>query len=336
MAWTVLTGREMREEAHAVFEDFADVTPSTAYEGDELDAAIDGFDAVVMGGIEMPRERIARAANLKVIASTGVGLDAVDVTAATEHGVIVCNNPGQNTRAVAEYTIASMLAVRRQLLRADRDVRNGTWEKYGYMGPEVEGQVMGVLGYGAIGRLVLELAGGLGMRAVAFDPYVDEEEFAADVERVSSVRDLFERSDVVGVHAPLTDETREIVGSEELRALGSGGILVNAARGGLVDEDALVEALRSDTIWGAGIDVFHEEPAPSDHPLFDCDSAVVSPHMAGSTRESVPAKDRGAAENVRDVYEGRLPESTVNRDELCLWVANDGTGEDGTPSPDPF
>lgn len=332
MAWDVLTGRQLREEAYEVLEEFAEVTVATEYEGEELDADIDRFDAVIVSGMEMPAERIARATNLKMITSTGVGLDAVDVGAATEHGVIVCNNPGANTRAVAEYTIAAMLAARRRLVEADRDVRDGTWEKYGYMGPEIEDQVMGVLGYGAIGRLVVDLAQGLDMRGAAYDPYVDDDGFGEGVEPIDSVRELFEVSDVVSIHAPLTDETRGLVGRAELDALGEDGVLVNAARGEIVDEEALVETLREDAIWGAGIDVFHEEPAPADHPLFDLDNVIVSPHMAGSTRESVPAKDRGGAENVRTVYEGGLPDSTVNRDELCLWAA---TGSD-TPDPDPF
>ena len=174
------------------------------------------------------------------------------------------------------------------------------------------------------------------MRAAAYDPYVDDDAFAEGVERVESPLELFEMSDVVGIHAPLTDETRGMVGAGELRALGADGIVVNAARGGLVDEDALVEALREGAISGAGVDVFEEEPAPADHPLFELENVVVSPHMAGSTRESVPAKDRGAAENVRAVFEGRLPASTVNRDELCLRGAFDGALPEGTPDPRAF
>lgn len=336
VTWNVLAGRSLREEAHDVLNEFAEVTNSSTFGEDDLNAHMDRFDAVILGGLDMPRERIAQASNLKMITSRGVGLDSVDLPAATEHGVIVCNNPGANTRAVSEYTISAMLAVRRGLLQADRDMRNGTWEKYGYMGSEVEGQVMGVLGYGAIGRLVSELAQGLGMTGLAYDPYVDDTALAEGVDPAESVIELFAKSDAVGIHAPLTNETRGLVGSEELRALGEDGILVNAARGAIVDEEALVEALREDVIWGAGIDVFHEEPAPTDHPLFELDNVIVSPHMAGSTRKSVPAKDRGAAENVRAVFDGKLPASTVNRDELCLWAANDGFHSGDTPAPDPF
>jgi len=269
----------------------------------------------------MPRERIERASNLKVITSTGVGVDSIDVDAAIDYGMLVCNNLEANTRAVAEYTIASIMAVRRRLLQADRDVRDGTWDKFGYAGPELDGQVTGVVGYGAIGRTVLELARGLGMRAVAFDPYVDEESFGEDVRSVGDVGELSELSDAVGIHAPLTDETRGMVGGAELRALGADGILVNAARGGIVDQDALVAALREDAIWGAGLDVFEAEPVSEDSPMLELDNVVVSPHMAGSTRESIPAKHCGAVANVRTVHDGGVPESTLNRDDLCLRAA---------------
>lgn len=334
MVWNVLAGRSLREEALEVLDEFADVTVADSYEDeDALIADLDRFDAILCGGITVTREWIENAPNVKIITSTGVGLDAVDVGAATEHGIMVSNNLGANTQAVAEYSVSAMLAVRRGLVQADKDVRSGTWEKYGYMSSEVTGQTMGVLGYGAIGQLVIDLAQGLDMNGIAYDPYVDEEDFAEGVEPVDTVLELFERADAVGVHAPLTDETRGIVGAEELEALGSDGIIVNAARGPLIQEDALVEALRNDVIWGAGIDVFDEEPAPADHPLFELDNVIVSPHMAGSTKISVPAKDKGGAENVRLVHNQQLPPSTVNRDELVLRGAFDG-GD--IPEPDSF
>lgn len=334
MVWNVLTGRSLREEALEVLDDFAEVTVADSYEDEAaLIADLDRFDAIICGGITVTREWIENAPNVKIITSTGVGLDAVDIGAATEHGIMVSNNLGANTQAVAEYSISAMLAVRRGLVQADKDVRSGTWEKYGYMSSEVTGQTMGVLGYGAIGQLVIDLAQGLDMDGIAYDPYVDEEDFAEGVEPVDTVLELFERADAVGVHAPLTDETRGIVGAEELEALGSDGIIVNAARGPLIQEDALVEALRNDVIWGAGIDVFDEEPAPADHPLFELDNVIVSPHMAGSTKVSVPAKDKGGAENVRMAYNQKLPPSTVNRDELVLRGAFEG-GD--IPEPDSF
>lgn len=334
MTWNVLTGRPPHESVRGEYDEWADLTVATDYDSPaSLDAELERFDAIVLGGLEFPAERIERASNLKVITSPGVGLDSVDIEAATDQGVIVCNNLGANTRAVAEYSITTMLTIRRELRRADRNVRNGVWDKFDYMNPEVADQVMGVFGYGAIGSLVAELAQGLHMDAVAYDPYVDDAAFADGVTPVEHKRDLFERADVVGIHATLTDETRGAVGEPELRALGADGVIVNAARGPIVDTDALVEALRNDTIHGAAVDVFDEEPAPADHPLFELDNALVTPHIAGSTRESVPAKHRGAALNVRMVYEGSLPDTTVNRAELCLRAAHGGEYSVGTIDP---
>lgn len=326
MTWNVLVGRPPHDSVRSVYDGWADVTVAANYDSPEaLDGDIGKFDAIVLGGFVLSAERIERASNLKVITSPGVGLDAVDIGAATDRGVIVCNNLGANTRAVAEYTITTMLAVRRELRRADRNVRKGIWDKFDYMNSEVADQVMGVFGYGAIGSLVADLARGLHMDAVAYDPYVDDEAFADGITPVESKRELFERADAVGIHAPLTDETRGAVGESELRALGEDGIVVNASRGPVIDTDALVDALRNDAIHGAAVDVFDEEPAPEDHPLFELDNVLVTPHIAGSTRESVPAKHRGAAMNVRMVYEGTLPDTTVNRDELCLRAAYGGT-----------
>ena len=337
MTWNVLTPRPLQDAAHEVLDDFAEVTVADVYEDDDaLDADIDRYDAIVVKSLSLPRERLERATNLKTVTQAGVGLDPVDVGAATALGVIVCNVRGANTRAVAEHTMALSLALRKSLREADIDVRNGTWEKHGYLAPELEGDVHGVFGCGNIGRLVTEFARGFGMRTIAYDPYLADDDVPEGVERVAEKADLFERADVVSVHAPLTAETRHAVSTAELRALGPDGILVNTARGPLVDEDALAVALEAGEIHGAGIDVFAEEPVPSDHPLLDLDDLIVTPHSAGSTLTSVPAKDRGAAENVRAVYEGRVPETAVNRDELALWSAFDGALPEGVAEPDPF
>ncbi|MFB6105710.1 MAG: NAD(P)-dependent oxidoreductase [Halobacteriaceae archaeon] len=325
MTWNVLAGRPPHPDARPAYDGWADVTVATDYDSQAaLDDDLGRFDAVVLGGLEFPAERLDRAANLTALTSPGVGLDAVDVEAATARGVVVCHVRGANTRAVAEYTVTAMLALRRELRRADRDVRNGVWEKFGYTNSEVAGQVMGVFGYGAIGSLVADLARGLDMDVVAYDPYVEDAAFPDGVDPVESKHDLFERADAVGIHAPLTEETRGAVGAAELRALGADGVLVNASRGPVVDTDALVAALRTDAIHGAAVDVFDAEPAPADHPLFDLENALVTPHMAGSTRASVPAKHRGAASNLRAVYEGSVPDTAVNRDELCLRAAYGG------------
>lgn len=337
MTWHVLTPRPLRDAAHEVLDGFAEVTVTTEYEDEAaLDADLDRYDAIIVKSLSLPRERLERATNLKVVTQAGVGLDPVDVGAATELGVLVCNVRGANTRAVAEHTLALVLAVRKGLRVADADVRNGVWEKHGYLAPELEGDTLGVFGCGDIGSLVIRLAQGIGMRTVAYDPHVPPEDLPDGVDPARTVASLFEAADVVCIHAPLTDETRGAVGEAELRALGEDGILVNTARAGIVDREALVAALETDRIHGAGIDVFPEEPVPEDDPLLDLENVVLTPHSAGSTLESVPAKDRGAAENVRTVHEGRVPETTVNLDGLALRAAYRGALPDRAADPDPF
>lgn len=337
MTWNVLTPWPLEPAAHEILDEFATVTVADDYDDDDaLDDDIHRYDAIVVKGLPLPRDRIERATNLKIITQSGVGLDPVDVQAATEHGVLVCNNPGANTRAVAEYTTAAMLAARKQLRQADQAVRAGTWEKHGYLGPELTHQTMGVFGYGNIGQLVLEFAHHLGMTTIAYDPYVSPEGYADYVTSVDSILELFEQADAVGIHAPLTDETRGAVATRELEALGEDGVVVNAARGGIIDETALVECLRDHVIKGAAVDVFEEEPAPPDHPLFALDNVIVTPHMAGSTYTSVPEKDRGAAENIRIVYDGGIPAPTVNRDEICLYTAFNGTPPSRAQQPKAF
>ncbi|MEF8841821.1 MAG: hydroxyacid dehydrogenase [Haloarculaceae archaeon] len=337
MPWNVLTPRPLQDAAHEVLDDFAEVTVTTDYEDEAaLDADIDRFDAIIVKSLSLPRERLERATDLKMVTQAGVGLDPVDVGAATELGILVCNVRGANTRAVAEHTLALAFAVRKGLRTADADVRNGIWEKHGYLAPELEGDTLGVFGCGDIGSLVTRLARGFGMRPVAYDPYKTPEALPEGVESVGTVPELFEAADVACIHAPLTDETRGAVGETELRALGEDGILVNTARAGIVDEDALVAALSSDLIHGAGIDVFPEEPVSDDHPLLELENVIVTPHSAGSTLESVPAKDRGAAENVRTVHEGRVPDTTVNLEGIALRTAYRGETPEHATGPDPF
>ena len=337
MTWNVLSPRPLQDAAHEILDEFAEVTLTTDYEDEAaLDADMDRFDAIIVKGLSLPRERLERATNLKVITQAGVGLDPVDVGAATELGILVCNVRGANTRAVAEHTLAMVLAIRKGLRTADADVRNGTWEKHGYLAPELEGDTLGVFGCGDIGSLVTRLAQGFGMDAIAYDPYKALEEFPEGVERVETVTDLFETADVACIHAPLTDETRGAVGEAELRALGEDGILVNTARAGVVDQDALLAALDGEWIFGAGIDVFPEEPVPADNPLLGLENVVVTPHSAGSSLKSVPAKDRGAAENVRTVYEGDIPDTTVNLREVALRAAYRGELPERAHDPDPF
>ncbi|WP_423751583.1 hydroxyacid dehydrogenase [Salinirarus marinus] len=271
-------------------------------------ADADRFDAVVFRMLDPDREFVEAATNLKVLAKHGVGLDGVDVDAATERGVVVCNTPGANAHAVAEHTLALLFAVRRRLREADRDVRNGEFERDRYVAGELRGDTLGVLGCGDIGSEVAALADAVGMDVITHDPYLRT--FPDAVSPVESRAELFAAADAVSLHVPLTEETRGLVDADELASLD--GELINVARGGVVDETALYDALAAGTVTGAGVDVYDEEPPGEDYPAFDFENVICTPHIGAMTTDALRAASTQACENVRTVYAGGVPESAVN------------------------
>ena len=313
--WDVLLPAEIDPVGPDSIAGFARCTGLEEY--DSTAAALEDigrFDAVIVRVAELDARVIDRADQLQVIAKHGAGLDNVDVEAASERGIVVCNTPGANARSVAEHAIALLFALRRNLRTADAHVREGEWDRSTFTGRELTGDTVGVFGFGAIAREVADLAHGIGQEVLTYDPYVPDDEIPARVERVSALDTLFERSDAVSIHAPLTAETERTVSTAELRALGENGVLINTARGGIVDEEALLSVLREGALGGAGLDTFAEEPPGADHPLYGREDVVLTPHVGGVTREALARMSKRAADNVRTVYEGGLPESTVNRD----------------------
>jgi len=276
----------------------------------------DRFDAMIVRVAEIDAEVLDAAESLQVVSKHGAGLDNVDIPAATERGVVVCNTPGANSRSVAEHALMLVLATRKRVLAADASVRRGEWERPRFTNRELAEDTLGLFGFGNIARELADAVVGLEMDLLAYDPYVDESETPAGVEMVSSTEALFERSDVVSIHAPLTDDTHHAVGRAELDALGSEGAIINTSRGGIVDEDALLDALDRDALGSAGLDVFEQEPPEEGSALFDREDVVLTPHIGGVTAEALERMSRGAAANVRTVYDGGVPESTVNADGL--------------------
>jgi D-3-phosphoglycerate dehydrogenase len=287
------------------------------------------YDAIVVRVAELDADVIERADRLKVIAKHGAGLDNVDVDAASRRGIVVCNTPGANARSVAEHAVALLFGVRRKLRTADRHVRDGGWDRSAFVGRELTGDTLGLFGFGAIARETADLARGMGQTVLTYDPYVSDDDVPARVERVTERDDLFARSDAVSVHAPLTPETRGAVSTAELTALGEDGVLVNTSRGAIVDEAALVAALDEGRLGGAGFDTFAAEPPGPDHPLYARDDVLLTPHVGGVTEEALARMSRRAAANVRTVYEGSLPDSTVNRTALEARSDGDGDGNRG-------
>lgn len=318
--WTVLLPAEIDPAGPDSLTDIATLESAAQYGTvEDLRAAIHRYDAIIDRLLDLSAPTLERAENLQVIARHGVGLDNIDIEAASEQDILVCNTPGANARSVAEHAVMLLMAARRRAVRADRMVRSGDWDREPLLAPELGGRTLGLFGYGAIGSIVAELARGIGMSVVVYDPYV---EGAPDwIEFVDSKVALFERSTAVSVHTPLTDETRGAIGQAELAALGTEGVIVNTARGGIVDHDALFEALEAGTIHGAGIDVYPEEPPESD-PVLEAPNVVRSPHVGAMSTDAFREMSTRAADNVRAVYEGRVPEDAVNADAVSI----DGNG----------
>src|SRR5271163_4695259 len=244
----------------------------------ELRAIVPAYDGLaIRSAPKVTRELLDTATNLKVIGRAGIGVDNVDVKSATARGVVVMNTPHGNTITTAEHAIAMMFALARQIPEASTSTRAGKWEKNRFMGVELFGKTLGLIGCGNIGSIVADRAHGLKMRVIAFDPYLtDKRALVLGVEKVE-LDDLLHRADFISLHAPLTESTRNILSAEAIARAKAGVRIINCARGGLVDEAALAEALQSGHVAGAALDVFEIEPATAS-PLFALENVVCTPH----------------------------------------------------------
>lgn len=250
---------------------------------DLLRAIAGAAGLVVRNQTRVDRVLLAAAPLLRVVGRLGAGLDNIDVGGLRERGIDLVHGGGLNARAVAEYVLGAALVLARRLAESDREVRAGQWRRS--VGLELRGQRLGVVGLGATGAELCRLAGAVGMEVVGHDPYLAP----PDGVESASFDDLLRRSHVVSLHVPLVPATRNLVGSAELRLMPAGAILVNAARGGVVDETALAEALRSGALGGAALDVRAQEPPALDDPLSALDNVLLTPHLAGLTRQSQAA-----------------------------------------------
>ena len=315
--WEVLVPVEIDPVGPESIADFATCTGIDEYESYEraLDD-IDSYDAAIVRVAQFDAAVIERADRLQVISKHGSGLDNVDIDAASRRDIAVCNTPGANARAVAEQAVALTFGLARNLRTGDSHVRSGGWNRSAYTGMELRGKTLGIYGFGAIGRETFDLADRIGLSVAIYDPHKTEGELPATAERADTLPGLFERSDIVSIHAPLTTETEESVSTAELEALGPDGLLLNTARGRIVDETALIDALETGAIGGAGLDTFAEEPPAADHPLFDREDVLLSPHVGANSHAALREMSLRSTANVRTVYEGKIPDSTVNADAL--------------------
>ncbi|MGH3134067.1 MAG: phosphoglycerate dehydrogenase [Gaiellaceae bacterium] len=296
------SGLELLRRRFDVVEDFES----------ELESIIGDFDAIVVrSATQLDAGLIERAGRLRVIGRAGVGVDNVDVDAATRRGIVVANAPEATVVSAAEHTIALLLAVARNVPQAHAALAAGRWERGRFAGIELAGKTLGVLGLGRIGWQVARRALALGMRVVAYDPFVALDRFRElGVEPAATLEDVYGEADVITLHLPLNDETRGLVGADAFARMRDGVRIVNAARGGLLDEDALAAAIRSGKVAGAALDVFESEPYVG--PLLALEQVVVTPHLAGSTTE---AQDRAGliiAEQVAAALDGELVQTAVN------------------------
>jgi D-3-phosphoglycerate dehydrogenase len=253
----------------------------------ELAEAIAEADAVlVRSATRITRESLRHADRLKVIGRAGVGVDTIDVEAATERGIAVLTAPAGNTISAAELTFALLLALARKVPEAHRSMREGHWDRKSFTGTELYGKTLGLIGAGRIGGEVARRARAFGMRVLAYDPFLNAERARAlDVE-VATLDQVIERCDVLSVHVPLTESTRNLIGAPEIARMKRGVFILNVARGGVVDEDALLEALQSGQVGGAALDVYAQEPLPPNHALRRAPNVVLTPHLGASTTEA--------------------------------------------------
>ena len=281
--------------------------------GDELLAAVAESDALITrSGTAVTPELVSSGDRLRIIGRAGVGLDNVDVDACTARGILVINAPTANIMSATEHTMAMLLALCRSIPEAHASVKRGEWTRSKFMGIELNGKTLGIIGLGRIGSRVTVRARGFGMHVIAYDPYIAPTAFERVGAEQVTLDELLSRSDVITVHTPLTEETRGMIGTTEIGKMKDGVILVNCARGGVYEEQALATALDLGKVGGAAVDVYVDEPPPPDHPLLQAKNIILSPHIGANTIE---AQDRVAlqtAEMVVEALRGSIFVSAVN------------------------
>jgi D-3-phosphoglycerate dehydrogenase / 2-oxoglutarate reductase len=322
----VLVAEELSPAGIALLESSYEVRYTDGADRSKLLAALEDVDAVIVrSATKIDAEALAHAPRLRVVARAGVGLDNVEVEAATKAGVMVVNAPASNVVSAAEHAVALLLAVARNVPQAMASLRSGHWKRSAYTGVELQDKVVGILGLGRIGALVAERLAAFEMRLIAYDPYVPAARSSQLGVRMVSLDELLAEADFISVHLPKNAETVGLIGDRELHLVKPGVRIINAARGGIVDEAALAAALREGRVAGAGIDVYASEPC-IDSPLFGFDSVVATPHLGASTAEAQEKAGTQVARSVRLALDGEFVPDAVNvqggavAEELRPWL----------------
>ncbi|SFG86509.1 D-3-phosphoglycerate dehydrogenase [Halopelagius inordinatus] len=286
-----------------------------AYDTSIIEENLDGVDALVVHKAPVSKSVVEAGEDLQVVGAARGGVENVDIEAARANDVTVLHAPGRNRNAVSDYAVSLLLAKVREIPRHTKALHEGEWSQEfdpSRLPRDIEALTVGIVGFGNIGQQVARRLDGFGPDLLAYDPYQDDETFAERGVEGVELPELLERADAVTLHARLTDETANLLGTEEFAQMRDSAILVNSARGGLVDEDALVDALRDGEIAGAALDVFETEPLPEDHPFLDMENVVLSPHTAGSTRDAVTNGPRIVAEGLADILADEEPTHRVD------------------------
>jgi D-3-phosphoglycerate dehydrogenase / 2-oxoglutarate reductase len=308
----VLVAEELSPAGIALLESSFEVRYTDGADRSKLLPALANVDAVIVrSATQIDAEAIAHGRRLRVVARAGVGLDNVDVDAATKAGVMVVNAPASNVVSAAEHAVALLLALARNVPQANSALRSGQWKRSAYTGVELQDKVVGILGLGRIGALVAQRLSAFGMTVIAYDPYAPAATSTQFGVRMVGLDDLLAESDFITVHLPKNAETAGLIGDRELRMVKPTVRIINAARGGIVDEAALADALRDGRIAGAGIDVYAREPC-TDSPLFGFDNVVATPHLGASTAEAQEKAGTQVARSVRLALDGEFVPDAVN------------------------
>ena len=280
---------------------------------EELKKIIGDYDAVILrSGTRLTKDIIEAGRRLRVIGRAGVGVDNVDLEAATKRGIIVMNTPEGNTISTAEHTFSLLMALARNIPKAVTSVKGGEWKRHDFLGTELNGKVIGIIGFGRIGREVAKRAAAFGMRVVVFDPFISKEGFKEFPAEFMDFESLLKISDFITVHTPLTQETKYLLNSKTFKLCKKGVKVINCARGGIVEEKGLIEAIQSGIVSGAAVDVFEKEPPPPDHPLLKLPQVIATPHLGAATQEAQENVALEVARQVADALQKRAIKNAVN------------------------
>ena len=311
----ILVSDPLSEEGLKILKDIKDfqVDVKTDLKPDALKEVIKNYDALlVRSATKVTKDIINAAEKLKVIGRAGVGLDNVDLEAATQKGIIVMNTPGGNTISTAEHTMSMILALSRNIPQANASTKKGEWKRSKFMGVELYNKTLGIIGFGRIGREVARRASSFGMKVLAYDPFLSREVAESLGAQVVELKELLPACDYITVHTPLTEETKHIISDAEFALMKNGVRLINCARGGIIDEAALVKAIKEGKVAGAALDVFENEPLTPENELLKLDNTILTPHLGASTEEAQVNVAIEVAEIVRDALLGRGIRNAAN------------------------